>query len=568
MKQAKVQLTQNVVIVAIVFLGLASAAPAQDTPDVSADLQQVALFKNGLGFFVAHAKIPSGTNSFTVGPFAAAVHGTFWAAYPPQVNLKSLIAHEVDTLEPIAAVSIAELLRANVGKSVQLFLNTDKDQLISGTIMSVAQERSIPQPDPYAPGHNIDSSNYYSGRNISQPNLMLVETEQGIVAVNPYNVQRVVIPDKNMQTSFQLKRKTTQLQLHLDQPVNNQALTLSYLAKGITWAPSYMVDITDPNNARLAAKAVIMNEVTDLENVAVSLVTGYPNLKFSDIVSPLAQKQDLAQFLLALTKGQSELGRDGRGNIMSNVMSQSVSGYGGIISLDESMMPAYGSAQPGQVAEDLFYYPVENVNLKKGQVGYYPLFTDEIPYKHIYQWQIPDYVNEGDYYRYNQPDQQKDLPEVVWHCLRLENSMNLPWTTAPAEIIKSGKILGQDILNYTPANSMTTLKITQAVSVKAEQIEYETDRKRDAAQWYGSHYDLVTVKGELAVKNFQDKAITLEITKKLSGEVKSSEPDAKVAKLARGLRRANSQSQLTWTINLTPSQQTKLNYTFEVYVRR
>lgn len=104
--------------------------------------------------------------------------------------------------------------------------------------------------------------------------------------------------------------------------------------------------------------------------------------------------------------------------------------------------------------------------------------------------------------------------------------------------------------------------------VKAEQLELEIDRKRDAAQLYGHHYDLITVDGKLSVKNFQQKTITLEITKTLSGELKSSQPETKIEKLARGLRRMNTVLKLTWAIELEPGQQKKLGYIYDVYVRR
>ena len=64
------------------------------------------------------------------------------------------------------------------------------------------------------------------------------------------------------------------------------------------------------------------------------------------------------------------------------------------------------------------------------------------------------------------------------------------------------------------------------------QIELETERKRDAARLYGHHYDLVTVEGNLSATNFQQKPITLEITKTLSGEIISSKPEAKIEKQA------------------------------------
>jgi hypothetical protein len=551
-------------VAAVWFLvQFSEGAEAQEKAEVSAELQRVALFKNGLGFFVARAQIPGGEEAFSVGPFAAAAHGTFWAACSGGVDLQSLIAKEIEREDDIEAISIAELLRANVGKEVKLYFSNKEEEAITGTIKSFADNRELPQPQPYAPGRVIDSGRNYGGWNAQQPNLMMVQTDQGLIAISPQNVRRVDFSDKEVQQSYEQKKKAVQLQVRLGKPVRNESMTLSYLAKGITWAPSYMVDISEADKARIAAKALIINEVCDLKDVTVSLVTGYPNLRFSDIVSPLAKKENLAQFLQALSKGESERGNL---NVMSNVMRQSAS-YGPMGDM-ESVMPAYGAAQAGQVAEDLFYYPVEKVNLKKDEVGYYPLFTEAVPYKHIYQWQIPDYVNEEDYYRYDRRNRENEEQEVVWHSLRLDNTMKLPWTTAPAEIVKEGRILGQDILSYTPAKGKSTLKITRAVSLKAEQIEYETDRQRDVAQWYGSHYDLVTVKGELSVKNFMGKTVTVEISKKLSGEVKSSEPEAKVAKLARGLRRANTQNELTWTIELQPDEQKELNYIFEVYVRR
>jgi hypothetical protein len=121
-------------------------------------------------------------------------------------------------------------------------------------------------------------------------------------------------------------------------------------------------------------------------------------------------------------------------------------------------------------------------------------------------------------------------------------------------------------LFYTPPKGKTTLKITQAVSVKAEQGEFETNRKRNAAEFHGTSYDLVTIDGKLTVTNFKSERITLEITKKLSGEVKQSQPEAKVETLAKGLRRVNPNKKFTWTIDLDAGESEKLEYTYEVYV--
>jgi hypothetical protein len=150
----------------------------------------------------------------------------------------------------------------------------------------------------------------------------------------------------------------------------------------------------------------------------------------------------------------------------------------------------------------------------------------------------------------------------------MENNTKVPWTTAPAETVKDDLILGQDTLKYTPQKSKTTLRITKAVSVKAEQTELEIARKREAETFYGKYFDLITVDGKLSVSNFQQKAITLEITKTLSGEVKSSEPAAAIEKLARGLYRMNGIVNLIWTVELEAGECKELNYKYDVYVRR
>ena len=44
-----------------------------------------------------------------------------------------------------------------------------------------------------------------------------------------------------------------------------------------------------------------------------------------------------------------------------------------------------GAAAAGQKAEDLFLYPAENVTLAAGETGYYPLFTESVPYSEFYE---------------------------------------------------------------------------------------------------------------------------------------------------------------------------------------
>ena len=230
-------------------------------------------------------------------------------------------------------------------------------------------------------------------------------------------------------------------------------------------------------------------------------------------------------------------------------------------------MPDYGAAAVGRIAEDLFLYPLEDVTLAKDETGYYPLFTENVPYTEFYHWEIRDYINEQDRYGVRR-QQEGDKPEEVWHSIRLTNTTAVPWTTAPAQLMKDGNIIGQDTLKYTPPEGESTVKITQAVSVNAEQTEVEVERTREAERIYGDYFDRVSLEGSLNITNYKAEKISLEIEKTLSGEVKHTSHKAEDITLARGLRRMNPVHELTWKIELQPGESQEITYTYEALIRR
>jgi len=549
----------SVSVFAVTLLLMAPTARGDEAAEAPTRLERVALFKNGLGFFVAASKLPDAAGPLLMGPYPASAHGTFWVAYPTAVKLEGLVAKKTFTRTSVEALSIPTLLQANVGKKVRVYLS--EDEVIEGTITHFPQ---APRPTEAESRGRVAMPWPPTG---GQGQLALIETAEGTTAIAAFSARRVDFPDKDVARSFDTKTEVLQLQAHLEKPAPDRVLTATYLAKGITWAPSYMVDVSDPEKARLSAKAIIVNEAADLDDVQVALITGFPNLRFADVLSPLALQENLAGFLQSLGRGESRAEGAPPGVVTQNVMYQFGGiGGGGMAARAPSAAPDYRAAAAGRTAEDLFLYPLDNVRLEKGEVGYYPLFTESVPYKHIYQWEIRDYLTEED--RYGQRGgEQRERPEEVWHSVRLENTTKVPWTTAPAETVQNSEILGQDILHYTPAGGEATVRITQAVSVKAEQTEIETARERNVAQFYSRAYDLVSVEGKLSVKNFQEKSITLEITKRVSGKVNSSAPKADIEKVARGLRGVNTSNVLTWTLELEPGQTQELTYAYDVYVR-
>jgi hypothetical protein len=268
---------------------------------------------------------------------------------------------------------------------------------------------------------------------------------------------------------------------------------------------------------------------------------------------------DLASFLNDLVN-PPQPGRGGRGVVM-----QQRAVLSNFASRQEDMFPVFPTApKNGETREELFFYKQPGVTLKKGERGYYPLYTLDVPYEHVYEWKIGDVLDENERYRDRQEPEQA---EEVWHSVRLTNTGDMPWTTAPAMTTQRGQVLGQDILYYTSPGARTTVRITQAVDIKAEQAEYEIERKRNAARFYGYNYDLVDVRGELNATNYKSKDVTLTITKNLSGEVVNSSPEARIDQVAKGLKKVNPRSVLTWELPIKARGQLSIEYHYQVYVR-
>jgi hypothetical protein len=234
---------------------------------------------------------------------------------------------------------------------------------------------------------------------------------------------------------------------------------------------------------------------------------------------------------------------------------------------DEALVPGYTTATEGMAAEDLYFYPVKDMTLKKDETAWIPLFSAEMPYKHIYTWAIKDFIDADDHYRTEQEPQERKPGEEVWHSCRLTSTLTMPLTTAATEFVTNSEFTGQDICYYTPPRGETTIRINKALNIIADQGEIEIERKRGAAEFHGYRYDLVKVKGELKIRSKLDKQVTMEITKELSGDVLESMPKSKDIKTAKGLKQVNPKHILTWIVELKPNEEQNILYQYQVYIR-
>jgi hypothetical protein len=534
-------------VLTIAPVGLAAAQEGGADRALETRVRRAALFKNGLAFVVREASVAPGTRNARLDALPVPVHGTFWlAADPAKLAIGPAVARRDELTERVPAATIEQILRANVGRRVTLAL--DGGEALTGKIVAVPEVQ--PEPLPYQPARSYVPPYPVYG-------LVILETEDGTVALGISQVKRVASAgEESLAREFDRPREAVSLSLELtprgEQPA---ALSILYVERGLAWAPSYAIDVSNEAEALLTAKAEIINEAEDLEGATVDFVTGFPNLRFSHVIDPIAMQGNLDALLAALGQTAEPPAAVAAQRVMANVP--------GAADFGEASFPFAGPPAEGEAVGDLFFYEQKGVSLKRGERGLYPLFSVRVPSEHLYQWEIAP-VPEPYYPQGNvRPD---DEEEEIWHSVRLTNTSSVPWTTAPAMTLEDGRLLGQDRLSYAAVGAKTTVRITRAVDVQGEQAEYEVQRERQAARFDGSSYDRITVRGEVRATNRKRESVRLEITKHVQGEVTKNPDEASVATLAERLRRVNPTQRLTWTIPLEPGAARTLTFEYTVYV--
>ncbi|MCX6827366.1 MAG: hypothetical protein NTV06_08930 [candidate division Zixibacteria bacterium] len=491
----------------LVFLGI-SLAQEKTLPILNTEIKTVAVFKNNLAYVVRDGKvIPSNGWAVTENVPDATI-GSLW----------------IGLLDSGAILNEAIALREETEKSIKMASIKPSDIIIV----------------------NSDDSEIVLSRN----NFRKIEFPNGCNA-------RII--------SSQPARK---IKFKVASPTNEVRINLAYLQKGISWVPCYLVNIDDPKKARITMQANLINDAEDLENVDIYFIVGYPNFKFSDILSPMALGGSIG------LRGDN-YSRGPQSGSAPDISSQIVNSDLGYVMREaklkdeENYSPDYGykaiTPLAGANEEDLFLYNKKGINLKNGERAYYNIFSDMVDYKHLYEWKIPD-MSGIDQRGYQQSRQEEKVKEPVWHSLKLTNSTAFPWTTAPAFTISGWKPLAQDIMEYTPKNGQINLKLTIATDVKTDRHETEIGRQRDVII-SGDHHDLVTVRGELYIRNFKTKEATIEIKKVLTGEVINTSHGGQVKKTAEGIKGVNSGAEILWDILLKAGEEATVTYEYKIYVR-
>ncbi|MDH4198242.1 MAG: hypothetical protein OEW05_12575, partial [Candidatus Aminicenantes bacterium] len=211
-------------VVMLSFLsGWAGAQAKEDPlPVLKTKPTVLTVFKNGLGFFIREGTTELKNGWAVTEEVPAATLGSLWVtSLEPGAPVEETVSLLVEMEKSTPAGSLEALLGANVGKKVVVTAN---NQTFEGVIKS-------------APG-----------------NIFILAVRDGEeVALNKGSVVKVEFPGDHV-VNVTSKAPAKRMKFKVAGRSSKGRLMLAYLQKGVTWQPSYLVNIEDPKKARLTMK--------------------------------------------------------------------------------------------------------------------------------------------------------------------------------------------------------------------------------------------------------------------------------------------------------------------------
>lgn len=582
---------------------LAQTAPAEPAAPMEAlaqmPVKEVTVFKDGHALVLHEGTMPTDADGNVVLDYLPVpVLGTFWPySIDKTVKLVSTVASSRKVLVERTALNVRALIEANVGAEVFIteipFATSGseaKPLIYEATILGVPEQSGKEQEanDPPNSGDKLPIKG----------NVVLLKTLAGTKVANIERIADVTFKKdhKPLLADEELRNLVTmKLAWPGDKPQPKANVGLMYVQKGLRWIPSYKIEIDGQGNANVILQATLINELTDLKDATANLVIGVPSFAFKDTVDPMALHQTLATLSPYFASGSAV------GNNLSNSQ---------MITLNSQYAGQPGEGEPRQVqpgapmdlgpevagsgkSEDLFIFTVKHVTMKKGQRMALPVAQFPLAYKDIYTLDVP-FAPPLEIRRGVNNAQEAEVAKLLAapkaiHKIRLSNKSDFPLTTAPAMIVKDSRVLAQGLMTYTQIGSETDLELTTALDIRVKKNDKETKRTPNAATVDRISLTKIELDGTVAISSFAGKAVEIEVTRHVLGNLNTADNDGKVEMInvfenndyipagqvyptwwnyyswPTWWSRYNGIGKVTWNVKLEPGKSIELHYAWNYY---
>lgn len=530
------------------------AAQENEKP-LATRVASLALFKNGLAVVQRTASVES-PGVYRLEDVPEPVHGTFWIESDAVVSAR-LTRRAVEV--PVGRSGAGSFQEELAGREVVVHFIEPGIPPASGTVMEIEPPRGSAA---WSRSYEEPRWGWYYGRADGGPRaagggMLLLRTKEGASYVDQGRIARL-----DVKGAGETVRQRRPVMLLSVAGVKDKKATIavSYLAKGMAWAPSYRVDISDPKTLLLRQSAVLRNELEPFEDAEIRLISGYPSVHFAHVTSPLSPGATWAAFFQQLNQRFAEGHAATRNIVTQQAVAFNAPAPDGRIDL---------SAVPSGEGVDLHYQPIGRHALGEGDSLSLETASGKADYERIVEWTVPDtrradgrYVE--DYERQNDPEKHQDS---VWDAVRFRNPLDFPMTTAPAMIVDKDRFSGQQMSYWVNRGEETTLRVTKALSLRTRAVEQEVEGGRDIVNVGGVAFRKTTVQGELAANNHRKEPVVLVIQRRFSGDLVQADREPACSLREEGAGYVNKRNQLTWRLTLKPGEEVKLTYRYTLLVR-
>ena len=580
-------------IIASVFLWTligAATVRTQQAPPLAAlkrmPVKEITVFKDGHAFVLHEGSMPVDTSgSVQMDYLPEPVLGTFWPySANKNVRLVSVVAGRRRVAVEETALHLGALLEANTGAEVII---TEKSPApsqpaprYSGTLLGVPMRSSEEIAGTASPG---------AAESLPEKgDIILIRTGDGVKVVLIQNIQDVTFksPYKAKGSNEEFRNL---LSLKLDwagrAPEKTADVGLVYLQKGVRWIPSYKVTVDGSGAATVKLQAMLINELTDFEDVNVNLVIGVPAFAFKDTLDPISLQRTATQLNQYFLAGD-------RTNMLTNAIATQTARMSERVAepVDSTSRDLGPEVTDSSKNEDLFVFNVKHVSLRKGERMALPVAEYNLKYKDVYTLDLP-FAPPADLRVNVSTEQQAEIARLlsapkVTHKIRIVNQNNQPLTTAPALIIRGDRVLAQGMMTYTAPGAVTDLEITKAVDIQVTKNESEARRVPNAVKWQDNEYARVDLEGKITLTNYRGAPVDLEITRHVLGVASAADHNGLITKLnlletgpiehpvwwnwyswPSWWNQVNGLSRVTWKLSLEPGKSVELGYQWHYFWR-
>lgn len=516
-------------VIAVSALELHLAAASSGTTFGELPIKELTVFKDGPALVAHEGELPTDDRGNVVMDYLPTpVVGTFWAySATSRASLTGVVAAQRRTRVEHTALDLRELLEANIG--AEAIIQEAGTNRYLATLLGIPARSSAELAASSPPG--APEALPVKG------NIILLKTAEGIRAENIDQIQQVTFTHeyKAAGTDEEFRNLLT---LNLDwgrtRPAKTASVGLFYLQKGFRWIPSYRIELDGESNAVVKLQATLINELADIDDVSLNLVVGVPTFKFKDTLDPIALQQNLAQ-LSSYFQGDQTANNRIALQFSNAIMSQQVA----VPRPDETPAVSGGGAgvdlgpdiAETSKDEDLFVFRVQHITLRKGERMILPVAEFTLPYRDVFTLDLP-FAPPSEMRENINMEQQRELARLmaapkVMHKIRLLNTSKYPLTTAPALIVRDGRVLAQGMTTYTAAGASADIGVTIAVDVPVKSTDVETKRTPNSTQQNGTWYSRVDLAGKITLTNHRARSTDLEVTRYVLGAADAADHGGK-----------------------------------------